>query len=347
MFSQQLKPGFDIDEYMKLLCISARQSDTPWVDISLPYPDGFEWIYRSKESELKNMWDLWINPKGLAVISIRGTVGYMSSWIENFYTGMIPAVGTLKYTNGNEIKYYLAKNPKAGVHTGWAIGLCAIAPDVTQKIDSLYQIGYRDFLIMGHSQGGAIAYLLRSYIYYQQQALQTPQDIRIKTYCSAAPKPGNIYYAYDFEQINFNGWAFNVVNPVDWVPQTPFSIQNIDDFTDINPFINANEIISQQKWPVKLVIRRMYRQINNPLNKTVKRFEKYLGQKAGKYVQSYIPEYIIPEFMQSQYYARAGTQIVLEPDSLYFSKFETGKHDFVHHVLKPYYYLSELLKNKK
>ncbi|HPN72156.1 MAG TPA: hypothetical protein PLZ32_21680, partial [Saprospiraceae bacterium] len=75
------------------------------------------------------------------------------------------------------------------------------------KIDSLYKTGTKEFLIMGHSQGGAIAYLMTSYLYNLQQLGQLPIDIKFKTYCSAAPKPGNLYYAYEYEAMTQGGWA--------------------------------------------------------------------------------------------------------------------------------------------
>lgn len=344
--SQELRPGFDPDEYMNLLCISARQSDTPWVAITLPYPDGFNLVYRSPETGLFNMWDLWINPKGLAVISIRGTVNTTGSWLSNFHTGMIPAIGSIKIYEDDVFEYKLSNNSDAYVHAGWTIGLASMADDITSKIDSIYNLDKKNILIIGHSQGGAIAYLLSSYLYYKIEQGHLPNDIKIKTYCSAAPKPGNIFYAFDFEQITYGGWAFNIVNPLDWVPQSPFSIQTIDDFSDVNPYRNADKSIKSQKWPARIFIRRIFNKLRRPLNKSAKRFDKYLGNKAGTYVQSYLPNYEIPEFTGSQYYSRAGHQIVLEPDSVYFNDYAKRRHTFQHHSLRGYYYLAGKLKKK-
>jgi pimeloyl-ACP methyl ester carboxylesterase len=344
--SQELKPGFDPDEYMNLLCISARQSDTPWIDVKLPYPDGFNLVYRSPESGLFNLWDLWINLKGVAVISIRGTINETGSWLENFHTGMIPAIGSIKIAKDEVFNYKLANNPDAYIHAGWTIGLASFADDIKSKIDSVYNSGIKNILIIGHSQGGAIAYLLSSYLYYKKEDGSLPKDMKIKTYCSAAPKPGNIFYAFDFEQITYGGWAFNVVNPLDWVPQSPFSIQKIDDYSDVNPYQNADKVIKSQKWPSRIFIKRFFNKLRRPLNKSAERFDKYLGKKAGTYVQSYLPYYEIPEFTGSQYYTRAGHQIVLEPDSVYFNEYAKRQHTFQHHSLRGYYYLAGKLKDK-
>ncbi len=105
---------------------------------------------------------------------------------------------------------------------------------------------------MGHSQGGAIAYLLTAHFYNLQQQGKLPADIRFKTYCSAAPKPGNLYFAYDYETTTRGGWACNVVNAADWVPETPFSVQTVSDFNTTNPFVNAKKGNQQTKVPDEL-----------------------------------------------------------------------------------------------
>jgi hypothetical protein len=68
---------------------------------------------------------------------------------------------------------------------------------------------------------------------------QASKDIKFKTYCSAAPKPGNLYFSYDYEADNQIGWSFTVVNGADWVPELPVSIQSIGDFNKTNPFKNV------------------------------------------------------------------------------------------------------------
>jgi hypothetical protein len=59
---------------------------------------------------------------------------------------------------------------------------------------------------------------------HYQTTGKIPKDIRFKTYCSAAPKPGNLYFSYDYEADNQIGWSFTVVNGADWVPELPVSI---------------------------------------------------------------------------------------------------------------------------
>jgi hypothetical protein len=141
--------------------------------------------------------------------------------LENLYAAMVPANGKLILDNADTFNYCLAPGNKAAVHVGWLIGTAFLSKDIVPKIDSLYKSGIKDLLLMGHSQGGAINYLLTAYLYSLQKQNILPGDIRFKTYCSAAPKPGNLFFAYYFESITENGWAFNVVNSADWVPETP------------------------------------------------------------------------------------------------------------------------------
>jgi len=77
------------------------------------------------------------------------------------------------------------------------------------------------------------------------------KNLTIKTYASAAPKPGNLYYAYEYEAMTQNGWAFNVVNSADWVPEGPFSIQTTNDYNTLNPFKYIDVALQKTSFPKK------------------------------------------------------------------------------------------------
>lgn len=345
-YSQELKAGFDIVEYKEMLRITARQVDTPWTKDNVPVskPNDYQFVYRSQITGLDNMWDLWLHNGGrkVAVLSIRGTTANSESWLANFYAAMVPAIGTLQLTKSKTFTYKLANNPNAAVHAGWLLGMAFLSEDILRKTDSLYQLGYKDFIIMGHSQGGAIAYLLRSYINDLQESGKMPTDIRIKTYNSAAPKPGNLYYAYEYERLNYGGWAHTVVNAADWVPEVPLSLQTLNDFNTVNPFSNAAEMLSQQPFPKNIVLKLVYNRLRKPGEKLLKRYKNYLGDQAYKMVKEQLPEYQKPTFYNSNNYMRAGIPIILMPDSAYYRRFPDNKKQiFVHHFPEPYYYLVE------
>src|SRR5207248_11126260 len=141
----------------ELLRISRQQFNEPIKDDHTPLPKQFAMVYRSPEGPLKNRWDLWVNNKGIAVISIRGTTKSDVSWLENFYAAMVPANGKLHLGDSDDFAYNLASNPKAGVHIGWLLGLADLSKSILPKLYWLYNSkGIKNYIIVGHSQGAAI-----------------------------------------------------------------------------------------------------------------------------------------------------------------------------------------------
>lgn len=336
-FAQQLKPGFDKNEYKELMLISTRTTAEPSYYKDFPEPTSFKMIYQSQPIGLDNLWDLWTNDKNVAVISIRGTTEKPESWLANFYAAMVPATGELQINDKEIFKYKLATNPKAAVHVGYLLSLAYLSKEIVPKINEQYQKGTKEFLIMGHSQGGGISFLLTSYLYNLQQLNQLPKDIRFKTYCSAGPKPGNLYYAYEYEAMTQGGWAYNVVNAVDWVPEVPLSIQTVKDFNNVNPFTNAKVLIKKQKFPTNLVLKHIYNQLDKPTKKAQKNYEKYLGGMTAKIIEKNIKGFSPPLYYSSNHYVRTGATIVLLPNDEYFKQFPDDPTKlFPHHFHAQY-----------
>jgi hypothetical protein len=284
----------------------------------------------------------------VGVIAVRGTTGTNDSWLANLYAAMVPAKGELQLNATDHFSYELSADPKAAVHVGWLIGVAFLSKDILPKIDSLYLSGIKDILITGHSQGGGISYLLTSYLMSQQKSKRLPADIRFKTYCTAAPKPGNLYYAYEYEAMTQHGWAFNVVNTADWVPEAPLSLQTLHDFNTVNPLKDAEGIIKKQKFPVDIVLKHYYNKLSKPAYKTLKYYQKFMGDKACKFVQKSLPGYVSPSYFPSNNYVRTGTTVVLMADSTYHQLFPDNKDNpFCHHYFEPYIYLLEQMKNEK
>lgn len=344
-FGQSLKPGFNKEEYKELMYISARTgASTPAYYAAIPEPKNFRMVYRSQVMGMDNLWDLWTNNNTIAVLSLRGTTAKPESWVSNFYAAMVPAKGELKLSKDEVFKYELATGPRAAVHVGWLLSLAYLSKDILPKIDSSYKAGIREILIMGHSQGGAIAFLLTSHLYNLQKQKLIPSDIRFKTYCSAGPKPGNLYYAYEYEAMTQNGWAYNVVNSADWVPETPISIQTINDFNNTNPFVEAKPIIKKQKFIQRIVMMHVFNKLNNSTKRAQKIYEKYLGKTTAKIVQKSLKDFTPPDYYGSNDYVRTGTTIVLLADSDYYKLFpDNPKTLFVHHFHKAYLNLLDKL----
>lgn len=342
--AQQLQPGFDKDEFIELLKIGARTSTDSAYYNKLPAPQRSTLIYQSANVGFDNLWQLWRTEKNTVIISVRGTTKTAVSFLANLYAAMVPAKGTLQLEKNFTFNYNLSDNPKAAVHVGFLVACAYLSRDILPKIDSCYKAGNKEFIITGHSQGGAITYSLTSYLEQLKDEGRLPKDIRFKTCAAAAPKPGNLYYAYSFENLTRDGWAYNVVNSVDWVPEVPFSIQTLDDFNSTNPFRNAKKLIKKQKFPVNIVLLHAYNKLSKPQKKAQRNYETWLGKRVAAIVKKNLKEFTSPEYFSSNNYVRTGNTIVLVPDSSYFEKFPENTDSIWHnHIQTPYLFLAEKL----
>ncbi|MBA2563195.1 MAG: lipase family protein [Chitinophagaceae bacterium] len=343
---QSLQPGFNGKEFLDILSIGSRVGDSLIRGDATPAPAGYTIKYRSQVAGFANRFDFWLrNDEKLGIISIRGTINNSASWLANIYAAMQPAHGSLKISDSLTFNYRLAELPNAAVHTGWLIALGIMAGDIERSIMEQYAKGIRDFIIAGHSQGAAIAYLLRSHLYYRTKAGALPKDIIYKTYCSAAPKPGNLYYAYDYDFINSGGWALTVVNAADWVPEIPFSIQQVTDLNALSPFSHIKKVLKKQKLLVRLYAGAVYNKMSRSTSKAQKRYEKYLGYKINSQARKLLPQLSITSYAPSMNYMRTGTPVVLVPDDAYFEKFpnDAQKKNGIwnHHFFEAYYVLTK------
>ncbi|MFN4122288.1 MAG: lipase family protein [Flavobacteriales bacterium] len=343
-----LKPGFEKSEYRELLKINNRVHIAldQWNEKnSVAAPEEFNFVYRSPLVAFDNIWDLWVHQsKPIAVIAIRGSIQTEASFLANLYAAMIPAKGELQLDKDFRFTYKLADHPKAAVQVGWFVAMAYLSKTIESKIDSCYKSGIKDFILTGHSQGGGITYMLNAYLKNLKLDKKLPHDIYFKTYCSAGPKPGNLFFAYDYENANKGGWAFNVVNMADWVPDVPFSIQTVDDFTAVNPFRHANSMIREQKFPANIALKRAYKQLSKPGKKAQKNYQKYLGNIVSKAVKKQIPNFEAPKYYESNYYVRTGNIIVLQPDEDYFKLYNNDINNvniWQHHLPEQYLYLLE------
>lgn len=343
----QLKAGFQKEELITLLQLSSHQVDTPWKQMDVSLPENFSLVYRSKVMALENRFDIWLNAKeSYVVINTRGTTGTRASWLENFHAAMVTANGSIQISDSTIFEYKLADNPRAAVHVGWLIGMSAIAPSVVTQIHKYYKKGIRDFYLSGHSQGGGITFLLTAYLYNLQKDGVLPADIRFKTYCTAGPKPGNLYFAYDYEFMTRGGWAFNVVNSLDWVPEVPFSIQTVNNFNELSPFKDAKSKFKEFKLPVRWALNHIYKDLGKHPEKSKRKFQKYLGKRAASIIiKKELPGYIEPEYFDSNHFMRCGNQVILIPTEDYLKTHPGDPENiFSHHLPAPYLFLAKKME---
>lgn len=330
----QLKAGFDANEYQDLMRLH-QDGDTA---NAKNHPSSYRLLYTSPEVGFYNRWMMWERNDGVDVIQVRGTIGKLESWLANFYAAMIPAKGVLQLNDSTRWEYKLAADTaKAYVHVGWTAAVGFMSADIISHVKERYARGTRQFIVTGHSQGGAIAFLLRSYLQYHPDL---PKDIIYKTYCSAAPKPGNLFYAYDFENITRDGWGFRIVNSDDWVPETPLSLQTVEDYNMPNPFMNVKGELKKQKFFIRLYGNLIYNRLTRTTNRSVRRFRKTLGNGVFRLAKRHLPEMVQPNYVFSNNYMTCGTPIILMTDAEYHKTFPfDGKNIFVHHMPEKYLWL--------
>lgn len=347
----KLNPGFIPEEYRQLLEITSRQRDSsevfPYV---IPYPENCRLAFRSDEVGLSNRWDLWIRNDSVGIISIRGTIPKADSWSENFYAAMVPAKGSMIIDSDYVFIYKLAEKSNAGVHAGWLTGLAYLVPSIVTKINEQYANGIKNYIIIGHSQGGAIAYLLYSYLHYLDRQ-RIPEDVKFKVYCSAPPKPGNLFYAYDFDFISRGGWALRVFNTEDWVPQMPVSVQTLKDFSRDNPYIERDSMMAKMGFMQKLVFEYILGKMKNNLNDAGSTLHEYLGTPVyEKMITKYLPGFPEPVYLKDSYYYPCGIPIVLMPQPGYDEVIKSETEIpllFKNHMPLPYYFLLEKIYLEK
>ncbi|RFM30210.1 lipase family protein [Deminuibacter soli] len=327
---------FDAPEYHDILFLNFKAiGDTAHQQYSL-LKGSYRRLMRSPEVGLHNVCEFYIRDS-TAILSLRGTINKTESWLENFYAAMVCANGSLQLNDSTRFNYQLARDSTAYVHVGWLVGLGFLSPYIREGMDSLLQAGIRHVVIAGHSQGGALAFLTTSYVYYLYH--EKYPDLQLTTYASAPPKPGNMYYTYDLDFIS-HGNTFRVVNTADWVPETPFSIQTLDDYRLPNPFSNPKPTIRKQKFLVRLALNHIYNKMKNGSATAMKRYRKYLGSMIYKQVKKAQPQLQEPEYRYSVNYSTAGVPIILPADSAYHKNFVfNGRNVFIHHGYNAYQYL--------
>lgn len=342
--SAQLVSGFQKEEYLECLRIASHFIDGQIEDkYKCEEPIEYERLYESPTLGFDNKWELWENKdKKIFLVSLRGSVPTQVSWFANFHAGMLPAQG--KYHIGKDYEYKLCDDAKALVHSGWLGSVLSLSKDIEAKIDSCYKEGMRDCILTGHSQGGAICALLTAYLLQSQKDGKIPADLRFKTYCSAAPKPGDYLFAMHYERMTRGGWAFNVINADDWVPETPLSVQTPDDFRDTCPFTRVDDMIETagMKGADKLKIKILMRKLRKPTRKSEENLTKYLGYYIAGMLKDMGIDYETPELAKCANFQRVGTTIVMMPGEEYHKKHALMAEDlFEHHMFVAYMELAK------
>jgi Lipase (class 3) len=239
--------GFNLAEASDLLYMCDQLYSPP---DGVPMPAGFTQRWGSAPlfepviafPPLDELWSLWQNnsvPSTYAIIA-RGTVGTsIGSVLEDLLSFLVQATGSVEVA-GITIPYKFAADPNASVHAGFVLGTLLLLK--VPVLGILAQLATRvppgsNVYIAGHSQGAAVAALLSSYLYYDEDLKKN--NYSYKTYQFAQPKPGDDHYDTDFGSVFCNkGLAFRLTNSLDFIPQLPFTWEIP---TDLNITILASQ----------------------------------------------------------------------------------------------------------
>jgi len=183
-------------------------------------PDGYKKTFSSGVFGMDNKYQIY-QTKTKAVINLRGSTAKTISWMENFYSTMIPAKGKI-LIQGDAFDYQFVSDTSAGIHAGYVLGIAFLAKDIVFHIKSLNNNGIYDIILAGHSQGGALAILLRAYLEYLPQDEISSKN-SFKTYAFAHPKVGNKEFVTSYIKDCKKGTHYSIINIKDYIPMMPFS----------------------------------------------------------------------------------------------------------------------------
>ena len=240
-------------------------------------PKGYKKTYTSGVFGMDNRFQIYENGL-LAVINIRGSTDKQISWLENIYSAMIPAKGKIEI-EGQTFDYMFSKDSSAAVHSGFALGLAYLHSDLISRIQFLNQKGIYDIILTGHSQGGALVNLFRTYLTYVSPEVISTKN-KYKVYSFAAPMLGNKAFIQEFNALYVDkNAAFSFINAYDPIPELPVSYNDSNFFKD-----NIKALLfDRESFSIKKVVSDGgILLLENKIGKYVKRFGNSTSNKISK-----------------------------------------------------------------
>ena len=302
----QLKPGFDAKEvkYTIAMCNSYNFL-TQYGTTKKIIPKEFDLVFTSDILSMDNKFEVYENGK-VGVINYRGSTKKVISWVENCYSGMIPAKGVISI-KGEELAYNFGDSLNASVHAGYALTIVLLSDKIIQQVKLLNQKGIYDIVITGHSQGGALATLTRAYLEHLPKGKLSSKN-KYKTYAFASPMCGNEEFAleYDFNYSARNT-SYSIINPKDPVPYLPlhYNEGKLLSKNKLLGWVTGEEKFSLQQLGKDVIMKPLERKLTNFITGSNVLLSKILSLKFGKIV--------LPEFVSDINYFPAGLKKELRP----------------------------------
>ncbi len=303
--SAQIQPGFSPKEAkdLILLCNSFTYIDLYGSDSSV-IPSSCKKVYTSPTYGMDNKFQVYVQ-NGIGIINFRGSTDNKSSWLENFYSALIPVEDVIKVENGN-FYYKVGKDTAGGVHAGYILALSHFQEDVLIQMKNLNQKGIYNFIITGHSQGGALAQVLRASLEYLPESKVSKKN-KYKVYSFANPMIGNFEFAKEYNK-NYSEkeLSFSLHNPEDIVPQMPMSYNDSTYWKE-----SALTLLGGDDAPSKksMLLDGFIQTFENP----IKKLSNVLAKNLNKQLEKDLGTIEMPKFKNDINYCHTGKLILLPP----------------------------------
>ncbi len=244
-------PGFDSNEAKAFIAIcsalNGQVEDAP----TPPLPADWSLSPPVEAPSLLNAYQIGESKSqpGVYLIAWRGTMTVLRSELEDFAFIPVSAEG-------------YARDPRARLHIGFKEGFETLRERLVSDVQSRAAQAPAGapvrFYIAGHSQGGAVAAVCAAFL--RNATFPGAERLQLKTYCFAQPKPGNYYFACDFNQARYSAanMTFVVNSDQDFVPQIPLTIQVVADLNNGARYVMGArppewlKLLFDLKFPVSL-----------------------------------------------------------------------------------------------
>jgi hypothetical protein len=301
----QLEYGFNKEEARDLIAICNSFSFIELFNSDADIlPKGYEKLYTSGDFGMENKYQIYIKGE-TAIISFRGSISKKLSWLENVNSAMVPAQGLIKIS-GEDFNYCFAKDTAAAVHSGYALGVAYLSRDLLYHINILNNQGIFDIIITGHSQGGAIANLLRAYL-ENLSHYEISKKNKFKNYAFAAPMVGNLHFVAEYNaRYCANNSSFNIIIPSDPIPNMPFSYNEGNYINkNLSSIFSNNDSFSAKRLMTDIVFNAFEKKMNRGVKKMSNAISNHLTKDLGTVE--------MPVYDQDINYCRIGNKIEISP----------------------------------
>ncbi len=344
-------------------------------------PSDWACIYNADKSHtfgiFNNTWQLWQNvSENQYAVVFQGTE--LFNIPEDLLFPLVrfelaAQVECLENTNSIKLQFPSAAN--AGAHAGFTYGALVMLPDVLFQLTQAIPPNGSTIFITGHSMGAAIATCATSILsefVAQAKNFTFPLSVLFvwlsnisawKTYVFAQPKPGNDYYS---NEVNFNfsnnGLFYRTTQTLDWVPQTPLTLETLNDLNNPNPIgTEVKPWIDNHLPSLKSLLDKLEKEFTDDLQK----IDAYLNTELKKelavmviaeekvldemhpYLKSCINNFLDSitasvSIIPSLNYAASGTPVILQGDASVPTN-PQDPNDFMwqHHAAQYYWLLSK------